>query len=234
MIIKKIFEGIFDEEVHTNFLKFGKGDYKNKFLAEGKKQAKNWSIKTGAEDVNSLTRKCLEKVGHSVVIKGAIVSTLDLRNEAKFEIKKVSNFQGVRKHMIDGEISPEDIFSLMDKYPKAFFALSFKGDGFVLKTKPKAPSSGKSGKEKDSEPAVNFCTLKTTDKTFIDELFFGVQDFNNIRINHTIKITDIIYPANMSELKPTEIRERAKRKGIIVRTINSDGIIKTVEANFIV
>ena len=38
MTIKKIFEGVFDEGVHSDFLKFGRGEYKNKFLLEGKRQ----------------------------------------------------------------------------------------------------------------------------------------------------------------------------------------------------
>ncbi len=32
--MKKIFDGIFDDEVHANFLKFGKGDYKNKYFSQ--------------------------------------------------------------------------------------------------------------------------------------------------------------------------------------------------------
>ncbi|MDH3353216.1 MAG: hypothetical protein OEL87_02105 [Nanoarchaeota archaeon] len=233
MIIKKIFDGDLDESVHISFLKFGRGEYKNKFLIEGKKQAKNWGVKTGTEYVNFLVRRCLEKAGGPVAIKGVIVSTLDLRDEAKFEFKKVSNFQGVRKHVIDGEINPEDIFTLMDKYPKAFFALSFKGDDFVLKVKPKAPTSGKPGKEKDGGPTADFCSLKTGDKSLIDELFFGVGEFAQIRVNHIIKITDIIYPSNMSELKPAEIREQAKRKGEVTRIVDVDGTEKTSEASFV-
>ena len=38
MIIKKIFDGQPDEEVHSDFLKFGKGEYRNKFLVEAKRQ----------------------------------------------------------------------------------------------------------------------------------------------------------------------------------------------------
>lgn len=234
MIIKKIFDGIFDEDVYASFLKFGKGEYKNKFLIEGKKQATNWSIKTGTEDVNFLSRKCLEKIGGKVLVKGVVVSTIDLRNEAEFEIKKVSNFQGVRKHIVDGEVNSKDIISLMDKYPKAFFALSFKGDGFILKTKPKSPTSGKPGKEKDGGAKADFCTLKTNDELFVNELFFDVDNFNSVRVNHTIIVNEIVYPENIKELTPKEVREQAKRKGVVIRNVNVDGVIKTSEANFII
>ena len=233
MAMKKIFDGVFDDEVHASFLKFGRGEYKEKFLLEGKRQAKKWAVKAGAEYANLLVRKCLEKINGMVEIKGVIVSTRDLRDEINFDIKKVSNFQGVRKHVIDGEIEPTQIFELMDKYPKAFFALTFKGEGFVLKIKPKAPADGKKGKKEGEGPVADFCSLKTEDRELIDYLFFGVGEFSAVRINHTVKVNDIIYPNNMDDLKPAEVRELAKRKGILVRNVLVDGKEQVSEAKFV-
>ncbi len=233
MIIKNIFEGNFDSEVHVAFLKFGRGVYKGKYLAEGKKQAKNWAIKTGAEYANFLVRRCLENIEGPVEVNGVIVSTLDLRDEINFDLKKVSNFQGVRKHVVDCEVSGEEIFGLMDKYPKAFFALSFKGGGFVLKIKPKAPADGKKSKDKSEGLVADFCSLKTEDKAIIDELFFGIGTFEKVRVSHEIDVTDIIYPADMKTLKPTEIRELAKRKGILKRVADVDGDVKESLAEFV-
>jgi len=232
MILNKIFDGIFDDEVHMAFLKFGRGEYNNKYLLEGKRQVKNWAIKGGAEYVNFLVRRCLENVDGLIAIKGIIVSTLDLRDEIGFDIVKVGNFQGIRKNVIDTEIEPSQILELMDKYPKIFFALSFKSKKFVLKIKAKAPKSGKAGSN-NKEPVVDFCSLKTDDKTVIDELFFGVGEFNEASVNHTINVTDIVYPSNIDELKPEEIREQSKRKGVIIRKVNADGIEKTSEAEFV-
>lgn len=233
MIIKNIFEGNFDAEVHVAFLKFGRGAYKNKYLIEGKKQAKNFAVKAGAEYVNFLVRRCLESIGGPVKAKGVIVSTLDLRDEINFDLKKVSNFQGVRKHVVDAEIEPQVIFDLMSKYPKAFFALSFKGDDFVLKIKPKAPADGKKSKKEGEGIVADFCTFKTNNKEILDELFFGVGDFKKIKITHDINVTDIVYPTNMESLKPTEIRELAKRKGILKRIIDADGKVSEVSAEFV-
>jgi hypothetical protein len=233
MIIKNIFDGIFDEGVHSDFLKFGKGEYTSKYLLEGKKQAKKWAIKCGAEFSNFLVRKCLEKFDGPVGLKGIIVSTIDLRDEIKFEIKKAGNFQGVRKLQIETEISPEEIFDLMDRYPKAFFALSFKGDDFDLKIKAKAPKSGKPGKASEDGPRADFCSLKTTDNSLVSELFFGVGDFEEVRISHDIIIGQIVYPQNMNELKPEEIREQAKRKGKIIRRSFVNGKEQISEAEFV-
>jgi hypothetical protein len=233
MVIKKVFDGVLDDEVHSSFIKFGRGEYKNKYLIEGKKQSKKWAVKTGPEYSNFLVRKCLEKVSGPVSVKGVIVSTQKLEGEDNpFEFAKVSNFQGVRRHVVDTEVSPEQIFAMMDKYPRAFFALSFVGDDFALKVKAKAPTTGKPGKEKDSGPTADFCSLKTNDKNIIDELFFGVGEFEECKVSHQINVNDIVYPENVEALKPAEIRELAKRKGVIVRTINSDGIVKTCEAQF--
>lgn len=233
MVMKKIFDGVFDDEVHVNFLKFGRGEYENKYMLEGKKQAKKWAIKTSAEYTNTLVKKSLEKLTEPVAAKGVIVSTLDLKNDIPFTVDKVSNFQGVRKHVVNTEVEPSQVLELMQKYPKAFFALSFSGEGFVLKIKPKAPASGKPGKEKGSGPAVDFCSLKTEDEGILEELFFGAKDFKEISIKHTISVKDIVYPANMSELKPAEVREQAKRKGIIKRMINKDGSEEIIEAQFV-
>ena len=232
MIMKKIFDGEFDEGVHVAFLKFGRGVYKNKYIIEGKKQTKNWSVKTGAEYANFLVRWCLNVSEERVKLSGAIVSTLDLRDEISFDLKKVSNFQGVRKHLVDTEVEGKEILALMEKYPKAFFALSFKGDGFVLKIKPKAPADGKKGKDNEG-PKADFCSFKTNDKGIIDELFFGISSFEKVRISHEINVTDIVYPSNMDDLKPVEIREMAKRKGVLKRVADVDGDVKESSAEFV-
>ena len=223
--MKKIFEGVFDDEVHGDFLKYGRGDYKNKFMIEGKKQASKWAIKTGPEFVNGLVSRCLDKVSGNVSFKGAIITTLDIKDEISFD--------GIRTIKVDTEISVDEIKALMEKYPRAFFALTFNGDDFALKVKAKAPKSGKPGKGDEEGPKVDFLSLKTTDGEIVEELFFGVGDFKEIRVAHDIHVTDIVYPSNMDDLKPAEIREQSKRKGHIVRRVKVDGEEKTSETEFV-
>jgi len=232
MSIKKVFENAIDEEVHADFLKFGRGSYHDKFLLEGKKQAKKWGVKTGPEYVNFLVKRFLEKVEGEVAVKGIIVSTLDLKEEVSFDIVKAGNFQGIRKLTINTTTNAPNILDLMEKYPRVFFALSFAGEDFNLKVKAKAPKSGKPGKEGEGIKA-DFCTLKTTDKQIVDELFFGVGDFKEVFITHTIEIKDIIYPSNVDSLKPAEIREQSKKKGTIIRKAMVDGEENVSEADFV-
>lgn len=233
MTIKKIFSGNFDDEVHSDFLKFGRGDYKDKYLLECKKQGGGkWAIKTGPEYANFLVKKCLQKVSGTITIKGVIVTTLDLGNLG-FEIKKKSNFQGIKKLQIETEVESSQISELMEKFPRVFFALSFKGDDFELKIKPKAPKSAKPGKESEEGPSAEFCSLKTQDKSIVDELFFDIPDFKEATVNHLIKVTDIVYPQGFAKMKPEEVREQSKRKGILIRKAVVDGKEKISQANFV-
>jgi hypothetical protein len=234
MVIKKIFDSACDEEVHGDFLKFGRGEYKGRYLLEGKRQKDKWAIKTSPEFVNFLVKKCLSRANDRIFVSGIIISTIDLSKEISFEIKKKSNFQGVRKFQIETEVSAKEILGLMEKYPRIFFALSFKGDDFEIKVKAKAPKSGKPGKESEEGPKADFCSLKTNDKEIVNELFFEYPDFENIVISHIIKIDDIVYPQNMASLKPEEVREQSKRKGKIIRKIIVDGKEEIKEVEFII
>ena len=236
MVIKKIFEGIFDDEVHADFLKFGRGEFKEKYIIEGKKQASKWAVKTSAEFANFLVRACLEKLNpnEKIAMKGVIVSTMDLRGEVSFELVKVKNFKGIRQLVIDTEVMPGEILGFMDKYPKAFFGLTFSTDKNVLKIKAKAPKSGKPGKSKDGEgPSADFCNLKTTDEGLMSQLFFDVGlGWKEIKILHLIRVDSIVYPDNVNELKPEEVRAQSKRKGVLTRIAVLDGVEKRSEKEF--
>jgi len=233
MIIKKIFEGEFDDQVHNQFLKFSRGEFKNKYLINGKKQATKWAVKTGAEFANNFVYNALKNIEGEVHVKGIIISTIDLRDEIKFDIAKVGNFQGIRKNQIDTTVNPQEILDLMEKYPKVFFALSFKTDDIDLKIKAKAPKDAKAGKG-DEDIKADFCTIKTSNPEVIRPLFFDCGlNFKEISINHTLNITGIVYPEDMESLKPAEVREKAKREGILTRKIILDGRETVTEAKFI-
>jgi hypothetical protein len=233
MVIKKIFEGISDEEIHNDFMKFSRGEFKDRYLVEAKKQASKTQIKTSAEFTNSLVKICLKNIQGPINMKGVIVSTNDLADELGLPIKKKSNFQGVRKLQIDTEVEPSKILGLMEKYPKVFFALSFKTSNVELKVKPKAPVSGKPGKSNEDGPKVDFCNLKTNNQNIIDEILFDVKDFKELKISHTILIDEIVYPDNMESLSPKEVREQAKRGGKVIRNAKIDGKEVTSEAQFL-
>ncbi len=235
MVMKKIFENLADESIHNEFMKFSRGEFKDKYLVQAKKQASKTQIKTSAELVNTVLKISLQNITEAIQAKGVIVSTMDLEEELGLPIIKKSNFQGVRKFQIDTQVEPQKILELMEKYPKVFFALTFKTDEVEIKTKPKAPKSGKPGKNKEEGegPKVDFCTLKTNKQNIINEVLFDIEDFKEVKITHTINITDIIYPDNMDSLSPKEVREQAKRGGTVKRIATVDGNQKISEAKFV-
>lgn len=230
--IKKVFQGGGDELVHLQFQKFSKGEFRNRALIKAKRAGGKYTLVTSAEFANELVRIMAEKLGQEKAkITGAIISTNDLKNEIKF--KEIKQFQGVKKYILDTEMSGKEILQLLEKLPRAFFALSFSCNSEVLKIKPKAPKSGKPG-SKEEAPVADFCRLVTIDKEIADSFIFENPNFKNAVINHTFIITEIIIPEELRESKDFAlIRERAKRKGIIVRNAVIDEQILKEEKEFI-
>ena len=220
-VLKKINAGKFDDDVHSEFVKYSKGVFGSKYVLEAKKQKDRYSIKTGAEFANFLVRSCLEKVSGKVKVSGIIVSTFDVKKDIDFPIEKVKQFMGIKQLVINCEIEAKKMISLMDKYPRAFFALSFSTPDCDLKIKAKAPKSAKPASTGDKEPKAGFCSIKTSDRNIIGDLFFDFPNFSEIRISHILNIKEIILPKGESE--PAKIRELAKRKGTITRKVNADG-----------
>lgn len=215
--IKKIFDENPDESVHLQFQKFSKGEFRDRAVMEVKNSNGKYTIKTGAEFANEFVRMLAEKLGDEKTnITGAIVSTNDLTGEIDFKDKK--QFQGVKRYLLDTEMSGTEIITLLDKLPKTFFALSFNAGDNKLKIKPKAPKSGKPGKE--GEVKADFCSLKTTDKEIGKSFVFEKDDFQKAEITHTYFIDEIIRPEGETDF--AKIRELAKRKGKVIRKATID------------
>jgi hypothetical protein len=219
--IKKVFDEKVDEDVHLQFQKFSKGEFRNRALIEAKNSKGKYTIKTSAEFANGLVRAVAEMVGNAnVKVTGAIVSTNDLTGELDFKEKK--QFQGVKRYLIDKEMTGDKITELLNKFPKTFFALSFEFEDTKLKIKAKAPKSGKPGKEGE-KPKVDFCNLKTTNKELAESFIFENTNFKKAEANHTFFIEEIVIPEGLKNEKDFAIvREKALRKGRIVRKIVID------------
>ncbi len=229
--IKKVFDEKVDEEVHMQFQKFSKGEFRNRALIEAKNSKGKYTIKTSAEFVNGLVRAVAEMIGSEKVnVTGAIVSTNDLTGEFEFKGKK--QFQGVKRYLIDDEMTGEKIIGLLNRFPKTFFALSFEFKDTKLKVKPKAPKSGKPGKG-GKKPKADFCTLKTTNKELAESFVFENTNFKKAEINHTFFIEEIVIPKELKNEKDfSVVREKALRKGKIVRDMVIDENILKSEKKF--
>jgi len=220
--IKNLFDKKGDDMAHLQFQKFSKGEFRNRAIVQAKRTGKKYTVKTSAEFANELVKAVATKVGSANVgVTGAVVSTSDLTEELNFTEKK--QFQGVKRYLIDSEMTGEEILGLIEKFPKAFVALSFEtpDEETKLKVKPKAPKSGKPGKG-DEAPKADFCKLITTDAELGKSFVFDKPDFKKAELKHTFFVESMQIP---EELKKSEdfamVREAAKRVGRIVR----EGII---------
>ncbi|PNX47349.1 MAG: hypothetical protein BV456_11115 [Thermoplasmata archaeon M8B2D] len=222
-----------DELVHLQFQKFSKGEFRNRALLSVKKTGKKYTINTSAEFANELVRAVAKKLGQEKTrVTGAIVSTSDLKEE--LEPNDVKQFQGVKRYLIDKEMSGTSIIDLLDRFPKTFFALSFSTpDGeTMLKIKPKAPKSGKPGKG-DEAPKADFCKLVTTDEALGKEFVFETDNFKKANIIHHFFIDEIKIPDSLKDEKDyAKIREGALRKGRILREAMIDEKGSKQEKNF--
>jgi len=229
--IKNIFDKKEDNFGHSQFQKFSKGEFRNRALIKIKKTKDKYNIYLGPEFVNELVFFLAKKIGNEkILVKGAIISTSDLTGKVDFKEKK--QFQGVKRYILEKLMSGKEIIDLIEKFPKSFFALSFETKDFILKTKPKAPKSGKAGK-KNQNPVADFCNLKTTDNLLGESFVFENPGFKSVEINHTFLINDIIIPEELKkEGDFLKIRENAKRKGKIIRKAEIDDKEKITEIEF--
>lgn len=227
--IKKIVEKKIDADVHYQFQKFSRGEFRDKAGISAKKAGNKYTINTSAEFANELVKLVAEKVGkNKTEVTGIIVTTADLDKEGlKYESK--SQFQGIKKYAINGQMTGDEILGLLNKFPKVFFALSFSttdGETF-LKIKPKMPKTGKpkgGAKEGEEEKKQDFCKIVTTDSKIGESFIFELKDFKEANINHTFFINDIVVPASLKNEKDfAKVREGALRKGKILRVAKIDG-----------
>jgi hypothetical protein len=229
--IKKVFDNKIDEEVHQQFQKFSRGEFAGRALIKAKRIKNNYTIFTTAEFANEFVRFIAEKLGNEQAkVTGAVISTLDLGNELDFKSKK--QFMGIKQYQIDKHMTGNEIIGLLDKLPKAFFALSFSHKGDFLKIKAKAPKSAKP-KTKEEAPKPDFCKLTTDDEKIVKDFVWEKSDFKTAEISHDFIIESIEIPNELKDEKDFAIlREKSRRKGKIIRRTTIDGVKKAEERGF--
>ncbi len=227
--IKKIVDENIDEGVHLQFQKFSRGEFRNRAEIDAKNSNGKYTITTTAEFSNEIVKAIAEKLGgNKTKITGAIVSTNDLKGQIEF--KEIKQFQGIKRYIIEKEMSGKSILDLIEKFPKAFFALSFEVGDTKLKIKPKAPKSGKPSSKGEGGSKPDFCKLITNDEKIGKSFVFEKPDFKEAEITHTFFIEELILPKGEKDY--LKIREMAKRKGRIIREAKIDGQVIKKEIEF--
>jgi hypothetical protein len=202
--LKKVMSGKGDADSHRYFVRFGKGDYKRRFLISLNKGAKI-KIKTSFEFANDLVRFVNEN--KRIKFSGKV-----------FTKEKIAGKEGRKKAgLLVYEISESSIEEFGNAY---YYLLDSNDSDMVLKIKKSLPKPGKNEEKIDE----GFCVLLIDAKYWnaLKNVFFwdlpdGVK---KVAIEHELKINDIILPKGESD--PAKIREKALRKGTIVRKMVVD------------
>lgn len=218
--IKKVFGGNVDEEVHLQFVRFGKGEYRRRFLLSLWK-TKKIKVKTSFEFANDLVRLCSEfgdcKVS-GIALSKENISEMMSENNIKGDSKEKKSGLYYQNDIDDQEIKKEQLIEL----EKASYStlLDLEGDGFKLKIKKKLPKPGKSENKIDDK----FCQLEADEKFYSkikEDLFWDIPETKKVSISHSVFIDSIVMPKDEKDF--AKIREMAKRKGKIIRKIVIDG-----------
>ncbi len=229
--IKKIFTNKVDESIHLQFTRFSKGVFENKAMLEITVSSSNIKVKTSSEYTNELVELLANTIKVKTHVKGIIFSTRKLAEESDIEFQDVKSAIGVKKHIVDQDLTKEQILNICQKFPHSSINLSFKTDYGELKVKEKAPKSGKPGKG-EAAPKIDYCIFTTTDKTILEDYAFDIKHpFKKAIILHTYEITNIQIPEQYKH-DFALARLHAIRKGKIIRILNIDGKEEKREINF--
>lgn len=204
--IKKVFEGKTDEGVHSQFVRFGRGNYAGRAVISLMKTSKV-KVKASFEYADDFVNLVSELT--NVKFSGIVLS----KNELNLNGKKKS---GIYEYEFSG--SSEDVKKIKDK--TYFMLLDGEGDGISLKIKKKLPKPGKAGEGKID---AKFCILEADLKYYSkikDEFFWDIPDCKRANITHTYEINDLVMPKNEKDFE--KIRVLTKRKGKIIRKIVLD------------
>jgi len=207
--IKKIFNGEVDDSVHSQLTRFGKGDYKGRAPISIRK-TKKIKLKGGYEFANEFVLFASE---FDIKFNGIIWS--------KNEISGLSGKKKSGKYFY--EVDDLDSSRIKEIASEVYyFLLDGEGEEIKLKIKKKLPKPGKSEKKIDDK----FCQLEVDAKYFDkvkDEFFWDIGDCKKVKVVHEYQITDIIKPDVGDSEDFAKLRELAKRKGKLIRTIDCDG-----------
>ena len=202
--IKKIFNAkgalVKEDSVHNQFTKFSRGEFKDKAMVKIKNVGGRFTLDSTSEYARELVIMLAEKLGNNkTMVTGAFISALDIQG-IKYEEKKMA--MGVRKYMINREMTGREISEMLAVTPKAFPALSFNVGDNELTIKPKSPKSAKgagAAKKEDADMKIDFCKLKTSDTSLVQGFFIDAQELaaKKIEVKHDFIIQDIVIPEEM-------------------------------------
>jgi len=212
--VKKVFDKQLDEEVHRQFIRFGKGEYDGRFPLSLRK-SKKIKVKSGFEFANDFVILCAKlgdaNVSGIVLSKEDISSMMSQNNiEGTSETKKGGLYY--QNNIPNQKLKKEQLIEL-EKVAYVTL-LDIEGEGFKLKMKKKLPKPGKNADKIDNK----FCQFEAEEKFYSlikEDLFWDMPEAKKTAITHTVKVDQIVMPEGEKDY--AKIRELAKRKGVLIR-----------------
>lgn len=227
--IKKIWNKTSDEFVHSQFTRFGKGEFKGRAALTLRKADK---IKIGGsfELVNDFADLCCE-FEQRLKFSGIILSKEDIS-----DLLRKNNIESVSEEKKGGlfyknTVSLQEINSsnLLEIIKNSYYCLiDIEGKDFTFKSKKNLPKPGKSGDLKIDD---KFCLLEADLKYWLlIKNAFVLPECKKASISHTYVITELVFPKGEKDF--ARIRELAKRKGKIIRKLEVDKKESSEEMEF--
>lgn len=208
--ISKIFHGKIDEHVHSQFIRFGKGEYRGRGLLSWRQTADKAKLKGSFEFANDFVLFVARQ--ENITFNGSIwskepLSGLDGKKKSGKLVYEVSDITSQKILELQGQVY--------------CFLLNADSIDIKLKIKGKLPKPGKGEDKVDNK----FCQLELTGKhsqTAKADFFWDVSDCKKAEAQHIFIITDIVLPKT-GEKDFAVLRELAKRKGKVIRVLEIDG-----------
>jgi len=218
MFIKKIFQDKVDEQVHKQFIRFGKGTYEGRAIVNVR-VGNEIKISTSFELTNDLLY-FLANLASKFKVSGLL-----LCKENPTELLKKLGIEAVVEEKtrlfqakIEQELTAEQLKELAEE---SYFALlDCFAQGIEFKVKKRLPTPRKGEVKMDEK----FCQLKLSKdywQNFHSEFLFDLPpNLKKARIEHSYIIEKLIIP-NTTDLEKARIE--AKRQGKIIRKAIVDG-----------
>ena len=213
--IKKVWEGK-GEEAHNHFVRFSKGNFGNRAVLNLQK-SERIKLRGSFEWANDFVKIASE-------LANANFSGIILSKQEIMELGQGKKKAGIIEYNVS--INSQKIKEIEDKV--YCMMLDAETHELSLKMKKKLPKPGKSGEGKVDD---KFCQLETDLKFWpqIKEAFM-LPECKKAKVSHTFLIEEIILPKDEKDF--IKIREKAKRKGKIIRKMEVDGKESQEEKSF--
>jgi len=216
--IKRVIDEKIDEKTHHQFVRFGKGHYKNRMILSFHKTASKIKVKGSFEYANDFTKLATELGDFDFF--GVLLSKEEL-SELGAGKKKAGTYQ----YEFNG--NSEKVKEISEKV--YMMLLNIKSDKLKLRIKKKLPKPGKAEDKIDDK----FCLLEA-DNSYWPQIkkafFWDLPECKKAKINFEVIINEIVMPEGEKDF--AKIREIAKRKGRLIKNTNIDGKESSKEFDF--